>query len=56
MYNNFKIILAAAEAVGKIETAELSSYKNGWVEVKGTTNAGDPFTLRLIVEGGENGD
>lgn len=56
MYNNFKSILTAAESIRKIETAELSDYKNGWVEVKGTTNAGDPFTLRLIVEGGENGD
>lgn len=51
MYNKFKVILAAAESIGKIETAELSDYKNGWVEVKGKTDSGRPFTLRLIVEG-----
>lgn len=56
MYNNFKIILTAAEAIGEIEAAELSNYKSGWIEVKGKTNGGDPFTLRLVVEAETNGD
>lgn len=56
VYNNFKILLSAAEAIGEVETAQLSKYRNGWVEIKGTTIGGDPFTLRLIVESEENDD
>lgn len=50
MYDYFKIMLDAAESIGKIEKAELSKYGAGYVSVCGTLEDGKTFDLTLRLE------
>lgn len=55
MYNMFRRLLAVADEIGEVKTAELSEYKGGVIHIRGTTNDGVEFTLRLVVEAPEDG-
>lgn len=56
MYEIFKVLLEAGEKIGKVETAELSNYKNGWVAISGTLESGNQFELRFRVEDEKDGN
>lgn len=56
MYDALKQLMEDAEKIGKIETVELHKYKRGWVEICGTVENGEKFSLRLVVEEKEDGD
>lgn len=50
MYNLFRRLLAVADEIGEVKTAELSDYKGGVIHICGTTDDGNVFTLRFAVE------
>lgn len=56
MYDYFKAMLEVADKIGKVDKAELSKYRSGWIDIEGTTKDGKKFDLSLRLEEPKDGN